>query len=511
MRMVFLWETTEMKASILTSLILLLALIAQASGQGTGTVVIDFLEKEAEEPLVCRVQIQDARGRSVRGRGTLFQNGWNLVENTLTFRGRPGDYRYRAYHGPQLASANGEFKLDKNSEGYDVVRMPRHANLLEESWYAGDLAARLAPAQIQKWMQAEDLQMSAVLQTKVPPGEKSERIVEPENVGEPWVEDASYLDDRAGSGLALHHWLPPAEVPQDLPSTKLLVIAKNNTAPFDLPVHAEITKLWARDVPIWLASNRIDSIQVLSTHLTLTGEGGAKFKPFIDPDPGRFRGALGPGRMIENIYWKVLDAGLRIPPSAGSGFGKIDSVLGYNRVYVACAEGTAENWWRGLKAGNCFVTSGPLLRAKVNGEVPGAVFQAEKELELDVALTLTTSDPVSYLDVIFNGRTLYEARLNEFAREGGKIPPLKVKESGWLVVRVVTDRNFTYRIATTAPFYCEVGGEPRVSKAAVEFFETWLAKAAEQIGNSSQAQASASFINAARKFWLDRKAIANVP
>ena len=41
-----------------------------------------------------------------------------------------------------------------------------------------------------------------------------------------------------------------------------------------------------------------------------------------------------------------------------------------------------------------------------------------------------------YLDVIFNEETIYQARLDEYAKEGGRIPSLPIKESGWLVVRV---------------------------------------------------------------------------
>ncbi len=46
----------------------------------------------------------------------------------------------------------------------------------------------------------------------------------------------------------------------------------------------EIQRLWARDVPIWLASGKVDGVQILSEHLTIEGEGAAKVSapPEID-------------------------------------------------------------------------------------------------------------------------------------------------------------------------------------------------------------------------------------
>lgn len=502
---------------------------ATLHAQSTGRVEVDLLEQGTEEPLVCRVKILDANGRELRAAGGLFQSGWNLVESPLAFRGKPGDYTYQVFHGPQFSSGSGGFTLDKKSEGYDVLRLPRHAQLRDESWIGGDLAAYHSTESTWRWLAAEDLDMAVVLHEN--PKRTSEALPD-ENSR--WVEESSFLDDRAGSGLVFHHWMPPAPVPASLPSSRLLVMAKSpvqhepinppsDSSPLtssavenELPVHAEIQKLWARDVPIWLASERVDSIQILSTHLTPDGQGATKFSPIVDPDPGRFRGERGPGRLVEYIYWNVLEAGLRIPPSAGSGFGKINSPLGYNRVYAQVASGTRAAWWQAIQAGRSFVTSGPLLRATVNDQPPGAVFReeglsGETQIHLNIALTLTVSDPVEYLDVIFNGKTLYQARLDEYAKQGGRIPPLSVDQSGWLLIRVVTERDNTYRIATTAPYYCEVGEQVRISKQAVEFFQTWLEKSAEQIAGTEQAEASGPYIHAARNFWEQRLRAANVP
>jgi hypothetical protein len=101
---------------------------------------------------------------------------------------------------------------------------------------------------------------------------------------------------------------------------------------------------------------------------------------------------------------------------------------------------------------------------------------------------------------------LYEARLDEHARKGGRIPNLEIKESGWMVIRVVTERDFSYRIATTAPFYFEVDGKPRISRQACEYFQRWLEKAAAEVAELDEPSqtAAAPYLAAARKFWQGR-------
>lgn len=473
----------------------------------SGVIEIDLLEAETEEPLTGRVQILDAQGRPQRARGAFFEGGWNLVESPMVYRGRPGDYTYRVFHGPEFATGSGGFTLDKKSQAYDVLRLPRYANLADEGWVAGDLASHRSVASTGRWAPVEGIALAVCLSA----GPRSD--LQPGTTEQPWVEDGSFLDGRPGSGLALHHWVPPAEVPADVPSSRLLVMAKQATPRAQaLPVHVEITRLWARDTPIWLASNQVDSIQLLGEHLVAEGP-TPEFQPVVDPQPGRFRGALRPGRLTEYLYWQVLEAGLRIPPTAGSHCGKNKSPLGYNRVVASVASAGRQAWWQAVRAGRVFVTNGPLLRARVNGETPGAVFRAAKgeSIDLDVTLTLTVADPVDYLDVIYNGESLYQARLDEYAQAGGRIPTLTVDRSGWLVLRVITGKSESYRMATTAPFYVELGDEPRVSQSAVRFFQQWLEQSARQLEEAPESAASQPFLAAARDFWARRLELANCP
>ena len=488
-----------------------------AWAQATGRIELEMKEEESGDPLTCRVRLRGANDRELRIRGALHQSGWNLVENPLKYEGRAGDYQYEITHGPELARGTGGFTLDRKSEAVDIIRLPRHCDLNVEGWRGGDLLAYVKPEDTVRWLTAEQLTMATVVQDPVTKEQAAKDQVPKDTAtsarvdGESkrWVDANSYHDARPESGLTLHHWSPGREVPAWVPSSKLLVMSKEKRETF-----AELQRLWSRDVPILLASGKIDGVQLLSDHLTIEGEGAARVDAPPNIDQAMYRGARGPGRMIEAIYWQMLEAGLRIPPTAGSGFGRNPSPLGYNRVYVMTGNPDPAAWWQSLRDGQSFVTSGPLLRASVNESLPGTVFTSdEKPIELDIDLKLTVADPVEYLDVIFNGRTLYQARLDEYAKAGGKIPPQSIKESGWMVIRVVTERDFTYRIASTAPFYFEFDGVPRISRESVEFFQAWLARTETQIAaEPEQARTAAMpYLNAAKGFWADRLKKANVP
>src|SRR5262249_18680084 len=121
----------------------------------------------------------------------------------------------------------------------------------------------------------------------------------------------------------------------------------------------------------------------------------------------RLPAPLGNGYWSQEIYYHLLNCGLRLPPSAGSASGVLPNPVGYNRVYVH-VDGRVdhERWWEGLGAGRSFVTNGPLLRAEAGGRLPGHVFTAAagKEVRVELKARLTTRDTIRALEVIKDGQ-----------------------------------------------------------------------------------------------------------
>jgi hypothetical protein len=242
-------------------------------------------------------------------------------------------------------------------------------------------------------------------------------------------------------------------------------------------------------------------------------------RPVAGPSLG---GATSVGRWAERIYWNMLEAGVRIPPLAGCGDQGRTTPVGYNRLYVAdpldddqpggmleaSPVPSDQRWWQAAWRGQSVATNGPLLRPTLGGKLPGHVFSATsgEVLQLTPELTLTVRDPVEYLEVIHNSRVHYSARLDEFARQGGMIPPLHVKESGWVTIRVVTQFEDHFRAAMSAPWYIDFDGQPRITAEGVRFFRDWLTQYEQRLKRLPREQIArhAPFIRAARSYWSER-------
>jgi hypothetical protein len=181
--------------------------------------------------------------------------------------------------------------------------------------------------------------------------------------------------------------------------------------------------------------------------------------------------------------------------------------VGYNRVYVHVdGEFTYERWWESLRRGQVTVTNGPLLRPTVHGHLPGHVFHAPEgsELELEIALTLSTRRPISYLELVRNGQVEHSIRFDEYAKSG-KLPKLTFTESGWFLVRATTDVQETYRFAMTGPWYVQIGDGPRISRTSAQFFLDWVYERARriQLADPAQRRAVIEPHRVARDFFED--------
>jgi hypothetical protein len=194
-------------------------------------------------------------------------------------------------------------------------------------------------------------------------------------------------------------------------------------------------------------------------------------------DREKFPGPHGNGLWTQEIYYHLLECGVRLPPSAGSASGVLPNPVGYNRAYVQLDRPlTWEKWWEGLRAGRVFVTNGPLLRVRANGEWPGHVFKMKEGETLHVRLDalLEGRDPMSQVEIIRNGRVERRVEVAELRRTGS-LGEIAFNESGWFLVRVIADLPETFRFASTGPFYVEAAKHPqRVSRQSAQFFADWI-------------------------------------
>ena len=167
----------------------------------------------------------------------------------------------------------------------------------------------------------------------------------------------------------------------------------------------------------------------------------------------------------------------------------------------------------GLRKGRVFVSNGPLLRCRADGQWPGHVFKAAagETVSLRLEASLDSRDPIASIEVIQNGSVARKMSYSEW-KQTGSLGTVKFDSSGWFLVRAMADVPGTFRFASTGPFYVEVGSSPhRISKVSAQFFLDWVRERMGQIklADPRQQEEVVQPHRQAEQFWREKVAQAN--
>jgi hypothetical protein len=154
--------------------------------------------------------------------------------------------------------------------------------------------------------------------------------------------------------------------------------------------------------------------------------------------------------------------------------------------------------------------------------LPGHVFTAGNGRRVTVRLSvrLTSNDPVRTVEIVRNGEVMrtVPAEWNAQTAEAvvGDLGALEFEASGWFLVRTIVDNPVTFRFASTAPFYVEIGDSlRRISRKSVTFFRDWvderIARIKKTVTDRSQQLEILRYHDTARAFWDKRLGEANAP
>ena len=475
-----------------------------------GDLEFTIQDSATHKAVACRIHLKDGSGKAQRADPLPFFRDHFVCSGNAQLRLPVGSYTFEIERGPEYLPRSGSADVRADATNKVAVQLERLVDMAAEGWWSGELHVHRLLQDIPLLMQAEDLHVAPVITwwnnqnqwaNQKPPDPLLVKFD-----SNRYFHVMGGEDEREGGALLFFnppHPLPITGADREFPSPMTFV----DQARKQQGVWIDIEKPFWWDVPVWLASGQVDSIGLANNHMCRSQmyENEAWGKP---RDAQRLPSPRGNGLWTQEIYYQILNCGLRIPPSAGSASGVLPNPVGYNRVYVFLGKDfNYENWWQGLRAGRSFVSNGPLLRCRANGELPGQIFTAPpgKELRLDLDLSLSSSDPISSIEVVKNGRVELKVPFEDWKRTG-KLGTLGFTQSGWFLVRAIADNPITFRFASTAPYYVEIADtKRRISRASAQFFLDWVRERAQRVKLEDPAKQAEvlGYHQKAERYWQD--------
>ena len=471
----------------------------------------------AKNALPCRIHVYNANGEPQRAANLpFFRDHFSCLGNAQLHLA-PGKYSWEVERGPEFESKSGTLDTREGKPQQIDVALNRISNLRDDGWYSGDLHVHRPAGDVETLMRAEDLDFAPVIEWW---NQRNTSTIQTDQTVKRFDRNRIYEllageDEREGGALLYFGLKRPLDLKvqsREVPSPMQFV---QQARTFDKDTWIDIEKPFWWDVPTWLASGQMNSIGLANNHMCRRQmlENEAWGRP---RDEQRLPAPRGNGFWTQEIYYHILNSGLRIPPSAGSASGVLPNPVGYNRVYVQLEERpfTRDNWFQALAEGKCFVTNGPLLSVTAGGQYSGNVFQQKDDqpLKIDLQIALTSKDTISELEVIHNGQVIQRIPCQPSRSQHFK-SSVMIDRPGWFLVRGIADVDHTFRFASTAPWYVESStGSTYISKRSTQFFSDWVGERIERIrgsvSNESHLESVLKPHRRAQSFWKDRLELA---
>lgn len=492
------------------------------------------VDADTEEPIAARIYIQDAKGdwlfvRSASDHGIAwpYAEEWvpmpESVERHTTVSAHPftvmlapGEYRITIERGKEYFPLNETLVIPSKDELSNTPKLDstkierrfslhRWTNMASLGWYSGETHVHRRIAELPNVMAAEDLNVTfpvtfwTTSSDKAPDLEPSDlRSQGPSPFGprEDRGPDPIWLNTRQvilprnteyeifsigerrhtlGALFILNHRTPFMQtVP---PIGPMIEQAKREGALLDLDKHNwpwSLMLIPNAQVDLFELSN--NSVWRTNFGFKQPGHALPPWKEFEQESPG----ILTEWGWLEfgfEMYYALLNCGFRLSPTAGTASGVHPVPLGYSRVYVHTGDDfSLDRWLDGLRRGRSFVTTGPMLTSKINGELPGHIFQRSGDQSSDFTweANVMSPDPITRVEWLVNGKVMYSITPDQSRNEQGAWQwsskgtidyPLTKKlmqdaGSAWVALRTWSDQpDGRKRFAHTGAWYIEVDGQ----------------------------------------------------
>lgn len=523
----------------LLSLILLLAMNTLCTPANAVLFTGQVIDADTKEPIPSRVYIQDEKGnwyfpRSVSPQGSAVeykkenQANKKSVEMHTTLSAHPfsihlkaGTYRVTIERGKEYRALEETIEI-KTKPVEKTFELKRWIDMAGHRWYSGDTHVHRTLGELPNVMLAEDLNVAFPLiywvhdagqsPAKGKPVVKPELIaIDPEHVIYPLNTEYEIMNvggksHSLGAFFILNHAKPfDLGVP---PVTPAVQQARAQGALLELDKHN-----WPWSMML-VPTAQIDLYELSNNHVWRTE---FAFTNFGEPEaPWMNVERTGNGftewGWIEygfQNYYTLLDCGFKLQPTAGTASGVHPVPLGFGRVYVRLAEGfNYGRWLAGLKEGNSFITTGPMLTVNIysNDEIQNNTTDKDK-LNVRIAGQAIGETPLTSIEIILNGKIAktvepLNAKNDVDAFRCPIDESLILSRTSWVAVRCRENRpDGRVRFAHSAPVFFTLENRPLYpQKEEIDFLISRMETQIERNKNVLSPDALAEYENALKTY-----------
>lgn len=376
--------------------------------------------------------------------------------------------KIRVFKGPEYNIYEGSVNITAESSTSHQVSLSRRIDMRAEGWFSADDHLHIArPVKelnpfISKVLQAEDIHVGNLLQM----GKGDYFSIAPQ-----------YAHGKKGLYQEGQYILASG---QENPRTDML--GHSITLGAEIPIHyPEVYLVYRHFWEEAVKQGAINGAAHFGSHA-----GGNFGLPIILPhDLLHFMEVLSFNSSDYDLWYDILNLGYQVSPTAGSDF-PCASILGHERFYTK-VEGvfSYSNWLDGIRNGNTFVTTGPLLEFKVNGNEMGSKISLKAPSIVNIAGSVSFDvkrDNLHGIELIENGKVIGSfPRIDLKDRITFKVKK-EIVQSGWLAIRSYyrdwneLNSNSPLSIVHSAPVYIDIASDKKMStmpehkKAAIRVF-----------------------------------------
>ena len=465
---------------------------------------LDVVEAATGRAIPCRAYVRDAAGtwyflRSSAENGTAVhyekhRANKQSVEWHTTLSAHPavtrlpvGDYTVTVERGKEYITATRSVAVvDRNVR----LRVPlrRWINMASLGWYSGDTHVHRELSELPNVLLAEDLNVALPLtywvrkafQAPSSAQDLAPRVIEVDAQHVIYPINTEYeifsvagKRHTLGAFFALNHRSVLEEgVPPLAPALERI---RSEGALIELDKHC-----WPWSMAL-IPILQVDLFELSNNHIWRTefgfrdwGEPAAEYMQIERDEQGwTERGWIDYG--FKN-YYALLNCGFRLRPTAGTASGVHPVPLGFGRVYVHLPDGFSyEKWIAGLDAGRSFVTTGPMILARVDDKVFGETRAGRVGDEVTITGEIRSQFPLETVELVVNGQPRTLVLDPVLGEKGTQIYPVrashKLTGSSWLALRCFEKPPLgRHRFAHSAPTHLDVDGRSlRPRRVEVEY------------------------------------------